>query len=354
MPFLNRIGSGSTSKFGFRMGFVPGAPTSVTASLPATYGNTTASVSWTAPVMLGSPALNDYVIQYSSDSGSTFTTFSDSVSTSTSVTVTGLTNGTAYVFRVAAVNTIGTGAFSGNSNSVTPLFGKIATPVVSNIAETTSTIPLCYDNYASQNQDDGYVYNYYDYNFVPNDQSGACHGWTGLAENVNRYTYVYLSKTGWANSDSIYLTESTNSTPATTETPTTTAAPACDAYGTYIGPVCVGYDLYDRYADGACGTYDIGPIESNSVEGCGYVPPATTAAPGCVCCVGTSVSEYRCIYPPQGATQQQRNGVSYDGSCGASGSSGTGCSGACSGCSCPALTNWGSWYNISSPGGGCF
>ena len=225
------------------MGFAPGAPTSVTASLPATYGNTTASVSWTAPVLLGSPALNDYVIQYSSDSGSTFTTFSDSVSTSTSVTVTGLTNGTAYVFRVAAVNTIGTGPYSSNSNSVTPLFGKIATPVVSNIAETTSTIPLCYDNYASQSQDNGYVYNYYDYNVVPNDQNGSCHGWTGLGENVNRFTYVYLSKTGWANSDSIYLEETTNVTPATTAPPTTappTTAPPTTAPPTTANP-CAGY-----------------------------------------------------------------------------------------------------------------
>ena len=236
MPFLNRIGSGSTNKFGFRMGFAPGAPTSVTASLPSTYGNTTASVSWTAPVMLGSPALNDYVIQYSSDSGSTFTTFSESVSTSTSVTVTGLTNGTAYVFRVAAVNTIGTGPYSSNSNSVTPLFGKIATPVVSDIAETTSTIPLCYDNYASQSQADGYVYNYYDYNFVPNDTSGACHGWTGLGENVSRFTYVYLSKTGWANSDPIYLSETTSVTPATTTTTTTTTTAAPTTTTTTTAP----------------------------------------------------------------------------------------------------------------------
>ena len=134
MPFLNRIGSGSTSKFGFRMGFVPGAPTSVTASLPATYGNTTASVSWTAPITLGSPALIDYAIQYSSNSGSSWTTFTDTVSTATSVTVTGLTNGTAYVFRVAAVNTIGTGEYSTASNAVTPLFGKVPTPIVSDIA----------------------------------------------------------------------------------------------------------------------------------------------------------------------------------------------------------------------------
>ena len=215
MPFLNRIGSGSTSKFGFRMGFGPGAPTAVTASLPSTYGNTTALVSWTAPVILGSPAFHDYVIQYSGDSGSTWTTFSDTVSTGTSVTVTGLTNGTAYVFRVAAVNLVATGPYSINSNSVTPLFGKVPTPIIGDIAETTSTIQWCYTNYNDISQDNGYVYNYYNYTAgqPPNDQSGSCHGWTGLGENVNRYTYVYVSKPGWANSDAAYAEETTNVTP---------------------------------------------------------------------------------------------------------------------------------------------
>jgi hypothetical protein len=217
MPFLNRIGSGSTSKFGFRMGFGPGAPTAVTASLPSTYGNTTALVSWTAPVILGSPAFHDYVIQYSSDSGSTWTTFSDTVSTGTSVTVTGLTNGTAYVFRVAAVNLVATGPYSTNSNSVTPLFGKIPTPVIGDIAETTSSIPWCYTNYNDYIpvQDGGtYNYVYYDFNVnAPNDQNGACHGWTGLGENVYRSTYLKLTKTGWADSDAIFIQETTNVTP---------------------------------------------------------------------------------------------------------------------------------------------
>jgi hypothetical protein len=59
-------------------------------------------------------------VQYSSNSGSTWTTFSHSASTSTSASVTGLTNNTAYVFRVAAVTIIGVGGFSSASSSVTP------------------------------------------------------------------------------------------------------------------------------------------------------------------------------------------------------------------------------------------
>jgi hypothetical protein len=37
---------------------------------------------------------------------------------------------------------------------------------------------------------------------------------------------------------------------------------------------CVGYDLYYRYADGSCGTYDTF-VESNS-SSCGYVAPTPT------------------------------------------------------------------------------
>ena len=95
---------------------VPGAPTGVT----ATAGDTQVSLSWTAPSSNGGASITDYTIQYSSNSGSTWTTFSRTASTATTATVTGLTNGTAYVFHVAAVNSVGTSSYSSNSSSVTP------------------------------------------------------------------------------------------------------------------------------------------------------------------------------------------------------------------------------------------
>jgi hypothetical protein len=207
MPFLNMFGSGTTRGFGFRMGGVPSAPGTPTASLPATYGNTTASVAWTAPTSDNGSPIFDYTIQYSDNGGSTWTTFSDTVSTSTSVTVTGLTNGNTYVFRVAAINGIGTGTYSASSNSVTPLEGKLPTPTA-NIDETTSTIPICYTNY-----DASYTYVYYDYNFAPNNIVGSCQGWSGLGENQFRETYVKVTKFGWADSDGAYFSETTNVTP---------------------------------------------------------------------------------------------------------------------------------------------
>ncbi len=96
--------------------FKPPAPTGVA----ATAGNAQVSLSWTAPTVLAQTPITDYVVQFSSNSGSTWTTFSDGTSTATSATVTGLTNGTAYVFRVAAVNGVGTGAYTAATDSVTP------------------------------------------------------------------------------------------------------------------------------------------------------------------------------------------------------------------------------------------
>jgi hypothetical protein len=97
--------------------FLPAAPTSVA----ATGDNGQATVSWTAPTGVISQApITDYTVQYSSNSGSSWTTFTRAASTATSVIVTGLANSTAYVFRVAAVNGVGTGSYSTASNSVTP------------------------------------------------------------------------------------------------------------------------------------------------------------------------------------------------------------------------------------------
>lgn len=95
--------------------FIPAAPTGVTA-VPF---NAQVALSWTAPASIA-PALTNYIIQYSSDSGSTWSNFARAASTATSATVTGLTNDTAYVFRVASVNPLGTGPYSAASNSVTP------------------------------------------------------------------------------------------------------------------------------------------------------------------------------------------------------------------------------------------
>lgn len=90
---------------------VPSAPT-------GTAGDGQVALTWTAPT--GGLTPTDYIVQYSSNGGSSWTTFSDGVSTATSATVTGLTNGTGYIFRVIAVNALGQGPAGSASGTITP------------------------------------------------------------------------------------------------------------------------------------------------------------------------------------------------------------------------------------------
>ncbi|MCU1453698.1 MAG: hypothetical protein JWN46_1844 [Acidimicrobiales bacterium] len=91
---------------------VPAAPTGVT----ATAGNATVTVSWTAP--LANPAVSGYVVTpYVGTTAQTPTPFTDPL---TSHRISGLTNGTTYTFKVAAKNSVGTGAQSAPSPAVTP------------------------------------------------------------------------------------------------------------------------------------------------------------------------------------------------------------------------------------------
>jgi hypothetical protein len=130
----------------------PDAPTAVT----GTAGKTEVALSWSAPANTGGSAITNYSIQYSSNGGNDWSeaTWSEAISTgstSTTHTVTGLTNGTAYVFRVAAVNALGTGSYSGPSASVTPVPWTDVTDVTvgSEITMRDNATGLWWSNYAT-------------------------------------------------------------------------------------------------------------------------------------------------------------------------------------------------------------
>jgi YVTN family beta-propeller protein len=88
----------------------PGAPTIGT----ATAGNAQATISFTPPASDGGSPITSYTVT-SNPGGITAT------GAASPLTVTGLTNGTAYTFTVTATNTAGTGSASATTNSVTPV-----------------------------------------------------------------------------------------------------------------------------------------------------------------------------------------------------------------------------------------
>ncbi|HEX6695159.1 MAG TPA: fibronectin type III domain-containing protein, partial [Solirubrobacteraceae bacterium] len=94
----------------------PATPSAPTASP----GDGQATVSWTAPDNGGSAITKYTVTPYI---GSAAQTPKDVTGTPapTSTTITGLTNGTAYTFKVSATNAVGTSAQSAASNAVTPV-----------------------------------------------------------------------------------------------------------------------------------------------------------------------------------------------------------------------------------------
>jgi hypothetical protein len=126
----NTVGTGPASAASGAVmptpGTVPAAPQSVTAA-PA---SNQAQVSWSAPATNGGTAISSYTITpYLGTTAQPATTVSGSTTTKT---VTGLTNSSAYTFKVTAINSTGTSAASAASPAVTPvdtIFDFSGTPV---------------------------------------------------------------------------------------------------------------------------------------------------------------------------------------------------------------------------------
>ena len=110
----------------------PNAPTIGT----ATAGDATASVTFTAPTNVGGSAISLYGARSTPDNIT-------ATAASSPISVTGLTNDTAYTFAVWAINSYGPSAFSASSGSVTPslqrgIFGGGYTTADTNVIQYIS------------------------------------------------------------------------------------------------------------------------------------------------------------------------------------------------------------------------
>ncbi len=124
---VNAVGTGAPSAPSAPVtpATTPAAPTIGT----AVAGNAQATVAWTAPANTGGSAITSYNVEVRT--GTTVVrTVTGIAPTATSTVVTTLTNGTAYTFRVRAVNAVGAGVFSAASNAVTPALPDTTAPTV--------------------------------------------------------------------------------------------------------------------------------------------------------------------------------------------------------------------------------
>jgi len=111
-------------------------------------------LSWTAPSYSGTSSITGYVVEYTPSGGSASTVLTNSINTS--YTLTGLTNGTSYAIRVAAINSSGTGTYSTsqtqtpNSASLTVLSGLTNNGTASGAGTVTN--PLVWSGTIRGNQ----------------------------------------------------------------------------------------------------------------------------------------------------------------------------------------------------------
>ena len=137
---FDRSGTPSVVEFGTQPrtappATAPDAPTALT----ATAADAAVALSWTPPLDNGGAPITGHMIEYSVNADFSSSTTATTMAAATSYTVMGLTNATLYYFRVAAVNSAGTGAYHPGASdpavSATPV-----PPVVSSFTPTSGAV----------------------------------------------------------------------------------------------------------------------------------------------------------------------------------------------------------------------
>lgn len=131
----------SSPSSGARTSILPFAPNNLAAAVQS---GTSVSLAWASGGNPGAP-VTDYVIERSDDSGQTWTGINDGTDAYLGKTITGLTQGTAYLFRVSAVNLEGAGPATTLSSAIIPA----ATPSVASaptvISQSSTAIGISWD-----------------------------------------------------------------------------------------------------------------------------------------------------------------------------------------------------------------
>jgi hypothetical protein len=263
-------GATGTIKLHIALATVSTVPINVT----ATPGDQQATVSWTAPASDGGSPITGYDVTRYTAGAAPVTT---QVGAVTQATVSGLTNGTTYTFRIAATNAIGTGAQSADSNPVTPR----TVPDAPTTVTATPGIAQATVHWTAPASNGGSAITGYD---VTRYVAGVAQGTTSVGAvtqttvggltNGTAYTFKVAAKnvagTGAQSPASNAVTPwpapdpptGVSATPGAGQATVNWTAPAFDG-----GSPIIGYDV-TRYSAGiAQGTTSVGLVTSTTIGG---------------------------------------------------------------------------------------
>ncbi|MBS2025352.1 MAG: fibronectin type III domain-containing protein [Deltaproteobacteria bacterium] len=179
----NGAGFGASTSTSATTFDVPDAPTNV----QATAHDSSADVSWTAGASHGS-AITSYTVTASPGGASTSTA-------STSATVPGLTNGTAYTFTVVAHNALGSSATSTPSNSVTPNSGPTVPGAPTGVTVTAAGVGAVTVSWTAPGTSSGHPITGYTVTLTPGNATTTTTGTSASFSGLGNGTSVSASVT---------------------------------------------------------------------------------------------------------------------------------------------------------------
>ena len=220
----------------------PDAPT----DLAATPASTQMALTWTAPAANGS-AITDYIVEYKLAADGSWSTFADGTSTSTSATVTGLTNDSSYNFRVSAVNGVGTGSPSSTVTATPALAAPSAPQSLSASTGTSGAVGL---SWSAPLTDGGASIT----DYIVEYKLAADGSWSTFADGTSASTTATV--TGLTNNSSYnFRVSAVNSVGTGTASSTVTATPIYAALTDNFTGTTIDTSKWDEDdADGLGGT----------------------------------------------------------------------------------------------------